>query len=241
MDTQRTYARTLHVQRSIGLNKLAISGKNCVENIIFFFHVCNFIIGFIIMGLGLNASNALKSYDMFLDVILSVGLHILLAIGVIIIFIAFVCCWCTVRESSCSLTMFSFLVILMLLFQISTDASFFFHSEDMLKYTEKALNSTIGTYYNDTVTEKSWDGMQKQLHCCGIYSFKDWENLLNQVSNPPSSCLNGTNSYFQIGCLAVLQQKIADVTSDFEVVSIVFGVIQFVAVVLAWCWTIFAK
>jgi len=133
--------------------------------------------------------------------------YIMIVIAALAIFIAFFGCCGAMKESKCLLgTYFTIILALFIVMLIGAILGYSGNFEDTIKTPfEKALKK-----YNDqpAADDKSaqdyksiWNEVQTELKCCGIDSFKDWQNTTDANFNFPGSfnkpegcCVYGRNS-----------------------------------------------
>uniref|UniRef100_A0A2P2HWX8 Tetraspanin n=1 Tax=Hirondellea gigas TaxID=1518452 RepID=A0A2P2HWX8_9CRUS len=169
----------------------------------FFLFVLNFIVFAIGVGVIVLASLILTNGAQF-QVLLDEGTFsvpiILLIMGVIVMLIGFFGCFGALRESPCLLYTYATIVLLLLIAQISVaiygivkqDELKAFISGNMVKVFEK-----IGG--DDQELTDSLNGVQHELHCCGVYNYTDWALTIHGDNTPtgglvPSGCCKTPNS-----------------------------------------------
>jgi len=96
-------------------------------------------------------------------------------------------------KNYCVMITFGAMLFLITLFEISLGTvGFMIQSYTMLNHD--MLYSMKLYIKGETNIQENWDLLQINLQCCGVNSYKDWLNVVNQtVSNPkllPISCCN---------------------------------------------------
>jgi len=167
----------------------------CVKLMMYILNIIFLAVGAALLACGIwlvlspNSGYFLDMGDMVnMDTALwNVAIYIIIAVGGVIVLIAFVGCLGTCTESKCFLMIYSIVVILAILLQlviIGLIAAFYTSmglqvGEDMkqqvqLSYMSEDLNSS------DTIS-RSWNRMQIQFECCGSYGSNDYR-LNNYVT-----------------------------------------------------------
>jgi len=117
--------------------------------------------------------------------------YIMIVIAALVILIAFFGCCGAMKESKCLLgTYFTIILALFIVMLIGAILGYSGNFEDTIKTPfEKALKK-----YNDQPAEDDqsaqnyksvWNEVQAELKCCGIGSFKDWQNTTDADFNFP--------------------------------------------------------
>jgi len=119
--------------------------------------------------------------------------YIIIAIAALVILIAFFGCCGAMKESKCLLgTYFTIILALFIVMLIGAILGYSGNFEDTVKAPfEKALKKYDDRPAEDDQSAKNyksvWYEVQKELKCCGIDSFKDWQNTTGTDFNFPVS------------------------------------------------------
>ncbi|XP_046859951.1 CD63 antigen-like [Xenia sp. Carnegie-2017] len=150
---------------------------------------------------------------------------LLISIGGVIFLVSFFGCCGAWRKSVVMLTIYIFLLSLLLLLEIAGVISAYFFKSKLRKYVETGMKDAI-KQYNDTKYQKAINKVQQKFDCCGATNSSDYIN-----QKIPSSCcktpmnVNGTCEFQSKGC--------ADKLFDYldEHLAIVGGIVIGVIVV----------
>uniref|UniRef100_A0AAQ4P4Y3 Tetraspanin n=1 Tax=Gasterosteus aculeatus aculeatus TaxID=481459 RepID=A0AAQ4P4Y3_GASAC len=120
----------------------------------------------------------------------------IIAVGALLFIIGLIGCCATVRESRCGLA--TFVVILLLVFM--TEVSVVVLGYVYRAKVEKEVNVSIKKVYdeydgtNSNAQSRAIDYIQRQLQCCGIHNYSDWQNTRwyeqSKNNSTPISCCN---------------------------------------------------
>jgi len=107
------------------------------------------------------------------------GAYILIAAGAFIFIISFLGYCGAIKESRVLLTAYGLFIIIIALLQITAIVLATVFKEKAEMETQNFFKHTIHKYYQtasrrDAVT-LSWDFMMAEMECCGVHSFKDFE------------------------------------------------------------------
>jgi len=102
-------------------------------------------------------------------------LFILAAVSGLVLFVSFLGCVGSCRQSRCLVALyfvclFSFLLALMA-------ATAYCFIGDPQKPVVASMKLSMEQYRRDNLTQVLWDKMQTQLHCCGTESIDDWKSV----------------------------------------------------------------
>lgn len=142
---------------------------------------------------------------------------ILLGIGIVMFVISFAGCLGALRENTCLLRFYSFMLGFMLLLEITAAILGYVYSEKVKTEMHNAFTKMIENYLDDPDLQLVMDTVQKELKCCGSEKYSDWEkNAYYNCSSPaiercgvPFSCCitDEVNSQCGFGVLAISESE----------------------------------
>ena len=187
--------------------------ETCCESLIkYFMIICNCVfalIGALLIGFGAYAQIEAKDYLNFLGdnyvntpiFIIILGKIIIIidcllfydyvsSSGAVIFVISFFGCCGACNENKCMMYFYGFLLFCVLIAQIGSGIAAFALKGDLQDEIKK--NMEEGLKYYDTPNNEpfttTWDLVQKNVECCGVENYKDWETRYNSSTTVPDSC-----------------------------------------------------
>jgi len=117
--------------------------------------------------------------------------YIIIVVAALAILIAFFGCCGAIKERKCLLG--TYFTIILALFIVLLIGAILGHSGNFEDTSRAHLEGLLKNYDDQPANEDqsankfAWNEMQKELKCCGIYSFKDWQNTTGADFNFPGS------------------------------------------------------
>lgn len=227
---------------------LLTGSANCIKYTLFGFNLVFVITGIILIAVGIGVSAVYSDYEIFLvNNFFSIPTF-LIVIGVLIFIISFVGCWGALKENYCFILIFSVLLGIIFILEISAGISGYVLKGDAQDLIDKKLQETIMNYNKDGYdgTTYLWDTIQKQYTCCGVDGYKDWQKVNNE-SLPLTCCKipDGTVGPFTCsyniedknrwldGCLTGFTNFVKGHAVSLGAAGVIIGVIQFFGVLFA--------
>jgi len=227
---------------------LLTGSANCIKYVLFAFNMAFMITGIILIAIGVAVKTEFSEYELFLVSKFFTIPTFLIVIGCFIIIISFFGCWGALKENYCLILIFSVLLGIIFVFELSAGISGYVLRADASKLINETLTQSIQEYKPNTSTDMTmlWDFVQREFTCCGVSDFNDWTNVFNQ-SLPLSCCeipsgvigsfactpyIEDTNRFSQ-GCLTEFSEYIESHAVTLGAAGIVFAVIQLFAVLFS--------
>ncbi|NP_001088397.1 tetraspanin 3 S homeolog [Xenopus laevis] len=190
-------------------------------------------------------------YDHFFeDVYTLIPGVIIIAAGTLLFVIGLIGCCATIRESHCGLA--TFVVILLLVFVtevVVVVLGYIYRAK-----VEDEVDNTIANVFNQyngispDSASRAIDYVQRQLHCCGIHNYSDWENTpwFSEAKNnsvPLSCCrnyvfnctgsMNKPADLYSEGCKALVVEKLQEIMMYVIWAALAFAAIQLLGMLCA--------
>lgn len=218
--------------------------------------ICVFLFNFIVLLLGLGiAGVAIWTLvdDNYIHNLLDADMYvtaagILVAMGTIMAVISFLGCCGALRENKCLLATY-FAVVMLILILIIIGAVFAYITKDKIKNkAEEYMMKNLFEYDKSSIVTEAWDSAQKQLTCCGVNGWKDWDENWKfknkDLRVPVSCCLDGTpacqinpieTNAYTMGCLTKVVEFIE--SHSVPLIAICISVIVIMVLsMISTCW-----
>ncbi|XP_057577020.1 tetraspanin-3-like isoform X2 [Hippopotamus amphibius kiboko] len=166
-------------------------------------------------------------YDPFFeDVYTLIPAVVIIAVGALLFIIGLIGCCATIQESRCGLATFV--------------------ENEVGRSNQKVYKTYNGT--NPDAASRAIDYVQRQLHCCGIHNYSDWENTdwFKETKNQsvPLSCCKETASschgrlahpsdLYAEGCEALVVKKLQEIMMHVIWAALAFAAIQLLGMLCA--------
>uniref|UniRef100_A0A2I9LNU8 Tetraspanin n=1 Tax=Centruroides hentzi TaxID=88313 RepID=A0A2I9LNU8_9SCOR len=149
----------------------------CIKYLVIIFNFLFWLAGIAVLGLSVYSYIKGSSYASGSEDIKSffTPLYILMAAGSLMTILGFLGCCGALRESQCMLGTFFFLVLVVLVAEITAGVWALMNKKEAKKVIADELTKIIQKQYgNSTVANNTIDAIQHDLQCCGAYKPEDW-------------------------------------------------------------------
>lgn len=175
-------------------------GSCCAKYILCLFNFIFFILGSLVLGLGLwllldknSIVSLLKTVssehvERFTEPqLIDQSVYILIAIGGIMFFLGFLGYCGALRESQCMLSLYGVFIIILLVLEIVVFCFAIIYKDVAKDEAQNFLKTTIRDYTSSAKeTDGStlmWNQLMARLECCGVNSYNDFETSTFWVAN----------------------------------------------------------
>ncbi|XP_056638813.1 CD63 antigen-like isoform X2 [Diorhabda carinulata] len=214
-------------------------GESCVK---FYLSGANFTIslgGLALLIVGILYKVNFSHYtDAIPDDYQSIGLAPVLTIivGSIIFVIAFFGCCGAFRESSCMLTTYAVILLIIFFMQIAIGIFVMVevNNEDTFKTKVESAITKVFTpviQNTDNTTKELVDLIQKEFKCCGIKSSSDW-------TTPPDTCYsnqNSTGTLYTQGCAEAFYEFLENSLKIIGIVILTLSSLEIIGSIFSLC------
>ncbi|XP_033113891.1 tetraspanin-15-like isoform X2 [Anneissia japonica] len=164
-------------------------GHRILRIILFIYDVGFWLIGGVILGIGIYAEVEKKDYIAVVDVMVTPTIFMIF-VGSFMFVLGFIGCLGTLRENITLLRIFGITLAVVFTLQLIgaiLALAFKGQTENLVK---NGLQHSIRNYYNDPDIQFAVDAMQQNFECCGGHDYDDWENNIYFMCNTgvASSC-----------------------------------------------------
>ncbi|XP_057585446.1 tetraspanin-3-like [Hippopotamus amphibius kiboko] len=153
-------------------------------------------------------------------------------------------CCATIRESRCGLATFVIILLLAFVTEVVVVVWGYVYRAKVVNEVDRSIQKVYETYNGTNPDAASWaiDFIQRQLRCCGIHNYSDWENTdwfkETKNQNVPLSCcreaasschgsLAHPSDLCAEGCEALAVRKLREI-----MMHVIWAVLAFAAVQL---------
>ncbi|KAK4875677.1 hypothetical protein RN001_012099 [Aquatica leii] len=161
-----------------------------IFNFLFVLAAIAFIVVGVLVKLGLDdVTKALES----IGIPFSIAPILMIVVGSIVFVIAFFGCCGAIKESTCMLTTYAVILLVLLIAQIAVGIYAFIQTKDSSFSKDdvrEAFEKVIHQYETDETVREAVDAIQSESKCCGATGPGDWNN----VNTFPKSCCESTIS-----------------------------------------------
>ncbi|XP_031567261.1 tetraspanin-17-like [Actinia tenebrosa] len=162
----------------------------CVKYLLFFFNVFFWLIGGLMISIGLYARFEKTAYQEFFSDVLTDPAFALIIVGAIMFILGFSGCIGALRENICLLKFFSIFLAIIFFLQLSLGVAAFVFQDKVEEVIVDKLQVAIKKYRDNYDLQNLIDGVQQEFKCCGGKDVDDWDqNIYFNCSSPGSeSC-----------------------------------------------------
>ncbi|XP_059469010.1 uncharacterized protein LOC132192849 [Neocloeon triangulifer] len=203
-----------------------------IKFLLFFFNCVIWIGGsaLIVFGVILKVDNNVGLTEV------NYGAIILIGIGGFIFCIAFLGCCGAIKESTCMLRTFGFILLIIFLIQMIGDILVFVYKEEVNFKIESKIQNSLQNYGKDGVQKTLWDTIQRELKCCGVNSSIDWTDIIPDscdcVDKNIGNCTDD-QQYYNEGCFKKLEEKFKSWSLVVSIVLLVLALIECLGAIFA--------
>lgn len=174
----------------------------------------------------------------------------IIAVGALLFIIGLIGCCATIRESRCGLAIFVIILLLVFITEVMVVVlGYIFRAK-----VEKEVNRSIRKVYNEyngthpDAGSRAIDYVQRQLRCCGIRNYSDWENTdwFKETKNnsvPLSCCkaalsnctgsLTHPKDLYSEGCEALVVKRLQEIMMYVIWAALAFAAFQLLGMLCA--------
>ncbi|KAJ8412230.1 hypothetical protein AAFF_G00144970 [Aldrovandia affinis] len=220
-------------------------GTKCIKYLLFFFNFLFWVCGLALIVLGVLAQMALNNTLVIQDASGSAVPIVLIAVGVVIFFIAFFGCCGAWKENYCMVTTFSLLLSLIVIVEIGAAIAGYVYRGKLNEIVDESLKDMVSKYNTSSDVKKTVDNMQQELKCCGVNSSDDWANYRPDGTSVPDSCcktdttgcgnnnMHDSDKVYQTGCLPAVEDLLKKNMLLVIVAAVVIAVLQVTGILFA--------
>ncbi|KAE8744759.1 hypothetical protein FOCC_FOCC008575 [Frankliniella occidentalis] len=163
-------------------------GMRCIKYLLVAFNFLFALSGLLLVLTAIMVAGPLSELTPLLErQFMSPGVLLGIAGGAVIVVSCFGI-WGAMRQSTALVTLFSFLLSLLLLLELGAAISAFLMQKDLRHILTRNIFHAMELYDSDPATKHAIDRMQNGLRCCGYDSPENWKDISGHETNIPMSC-----------------------------------------------------
>lgn len=220
-------------------------GMKCVKFLLFFFNFIFWICGLALIIVGILVQVAFHDNLMIKDASASAIPILIIAVGVIIFFIAFFGCCGAWKENYCMVTTFAILLSVIIIIEIGAAIAGYIYRGKITTIVQTGLADMITKYNTSEEITQAVNRLQKDLKCCGANNASDWVKYMpDGISVPDSCCITITTNcghetmldaskVYQKGCSSAMEQVLKKNIQWIIVAALVIAFLQIMGIVFS--------
>jgi len=217
-------------------------GPSVAKYMLFFFNLLFAVLGVAMVVIGVVIRAKLVNYHDFIEYDLSSYPYILIGVGCVVFFIAYLGCCGAIKENSCMLFLYALILIIIVGVEIGFIVAANAKRDALEEIVDKRLKVTLNESNSNGDYYASWHLLQTELKCCGIDGPEDWKNVFPHVELPGSCCQKAANdttctvnTASKTGCKAAIIDYLNSNIVTVVGVAIVVAVVQLLAIICPCC------
>jgi len=213
---------------------------SCVKYLLFAFNFVFCLSGIAIIVVGAVIQTGYSDYTSFVPSYLSGAPILLIIVGSIIFFIAFLGCCGACQESYCMMITFSVFLGIIFILELAAGITALVNKETFTSGVYTAMDEVLKQAKNGNIeSQQAWTTIQQGLKCCGVNGTLDWTTTPALLNN---CCIDGvpekgvcTKGFYTSGCYSSMKSLIHDNFVIVGGVAIAIAFIQIMGIVCACC------
>lgn len=233
------------------MQKMGQCGITSSKTVLVFLNMIFWAAAGILCYVGAYVFITFDDYDHFFeDVYTLIPAVIIIAVGALLFIVGLIGCCATVRESHCGLTTFVVILVLVFVTEVAVVVIGYIYRAKV----EDDVNSSIKNVFDDyngpnsNAQSRAIDYVQRQLQCCGIHNYSDWQYtrwyVESKENSVPMSCcksnfgsctgsLTHPEYLYQEGCEALVVKKLREIMMYVIWAALTFAAIQILGMLCA--------
>lgn len=163
-----------------------------------------------------------------------------IVIGMTLALIGLLACCCTFTGNTICLYLFAAFMSVMLVLELSLAMTAFAYRGKLKDIFRNSLKNSMQTYDVYLDSKEAVDDIHSTLHCCGIESYEDWQQLFHKPV--PDSCCKMTNCNTDItmninkpGCYSTFVNFVSTSSQLIALIGLAVGCFQMLGIMMTCC------
>ena len=145
-------------------------------------------IALILITLGGIAHSSFRVYNEVLPDYLRVLAVLIIILGILFLFASLFGFMSTVYERRLLFKINIGILIIIIFLEVAIGTTAFVMLNSLMDGILNGMVTTKSQYLNSSSSFVAWNALQRNFHCCGINSYKDWFEVFHNSSVPDSCC-----------------------------------------------------
>lgn len=219
---------------------------NLMKLLLMIFNIIFGVTGIVLLVLGVWMKVSLYH---FLNLSADYNQHmplVFICTGIIVLLISVVACMGTAKGQSVLLYIFGTILLGVFLLELSAGVMGYVYIRQVKEGIQIGMNSSISHYGTGGMADENVDFVQKNLGCCGLIDFRDWEKTEYYVrtqgqlpssccASPNITCNNDNVTLHPEGCYSKVIRFLDKNVSAIAGGAVGFAFFQLLGVVLSFC------
>ncbi|KAG5336538.1 CD63 protein, partial [Acromyrmex charruanus] len=165
-------------------------GLRCIKYLLCAVNSLFVLTGVMIISVGTTIYAVYENFSHFLDTSYFSPATVLIVVGILVFIIAFMGCCGALRESTCMVLVFAFLLSVVLIMELAAAVAAYALQDGIKDLLAENIKMTMHQYEKNEEAKFAIDFMQSRLRCCGYNSYLDWNYIPfnNTHVDVPDSC-----------------------------------------------------
>lgn len=222
----------------------------CLKTFLISYSLIFWVTGVILLAVGVWGKVSLETYFSLAAEESTNAPYVLIGTGAIIVIFGLFGCFATCRGSPWMLKLYAMFLTLVFLAELVAGVSGFIFRHEIKATLDNVYKNAVKTY-TSTDSKNPVDTIQRNLHCCGVYNYTDWNNTkyFEEKGIPVSCCKDGDNCspetlkdlakaenvVYTTGCFALVSTTMENNLGIIAGISFGIAFFQLIGIFLACC------
>nr|XP_043875826.1 tetraspanin-7-like [Solea senegalensis] len=164
----------------------------CVKTLLLFYSFVFWVTGVVLLAAGLWWRFMLSPYMLLLSSAPSNAPYVLTGTGAAVVLFGLFGCFATCRGRSWMLRLYAVALCLVFMMELIAGISGFIFRHEIKATFLSTYSAAVMNYDGRDDVSLSVDGLQRRLHCCGVYNYTSWVDSVyfHAAGIPPSCCVS---------------------------------------------------
>ncbi|CAH0406653.1 unnamed protein product [Chilo suppressalis] len=182
-------------------------GMRCIKYMLMSVTVIFMLTSALIISVGTSIYAIFEEIQFFLQGHFYTPATLIIAIGVIMLFVSLFGCIGAFKESTCFINIFAVILSLVFILEVAASIAAYSLRGKIDHMLDQTLRQNMHHYYEDEMVSEYVDFLQNRMNCCGADSYQDWAAV---IPPPGTSGIVYENMTIPNSCCAQTEGKMVD-------------------------------